>query len=293
MNAITVLAPAKLNLGLEILGKRRDGYHDIATMLQTVSIFDRLTVEPALDLTLGCSTPELAESSNLALIAAQRLRVQAGTGGASLYLSKGIPATAGLGGASSDAAATLIAAQRLWRPSLSPSELASLAGGLGSDVPFFLTGGTALATGRGDQLEPLPPLVGVWFVVVVPALQIERKTATMYAALRPVDMTDGDAVHRQATRRRAGAPIDSTLLGNAFLRPLVEQYPSLQAVAASMIAAGAPFVALSGAGPSHYTILSNAREAWGFAARLRVHPGDRAQIHVCRPLAEPCRVTMT
>ncbi len=293
MNAITVLAPAKLNLGLEILGKRRDGYHDVATILQTVSIFDRLTIEPARDLTLRCSAPELAEHSNLALIAAQRLRERADASGASLYLSKGIPAAAGLGGASSDAAATLTAAQRLWRTSLSPSELASLAEGLGSDVPFFLAGGTSLATSRGDQLEMLPSLVGVWFVVVVPALQIERKTATMYAALLPVDMTDGEAVQRQATLRRAGAPIDTTLLGNAFLRPLVGQYPSLCAVAASMTADGAPFVALSGAGPSHYTILSNALEAWGLAAKLRVHLGDRAQIHVCRPVAEPRHVTMT
>lgn len=293
MTGLTVLAPAKLNLGLEILGKRSDGYHEIATILQAVSIYDRLTLQPAEDLTLTCSVPELAGPSNLALIAARRLREQVAASGASIHLSKVIPAAAGLGGASSDAAATLVAAASLWGMTGAPSTLAAISEELGSDVPFFLTGGAAVATGRGTQLTALPPPDGVWFVVVVPTLLVERKTETMYAAIRPDDVTDGAAIHRQADRLRTGASIEPTFLANAFHRPLLDRFPALRSLCRSMTAAGAPLVALSGAGPAHYTLLPSAEEAAHVAATLNRLLGDSALTYLCRPLAEPCQVVTT
>lgn len=292
MSNLTIRAPAKLNLGLEVLGVRADGYHDIATILQAVSIFDDLTLRPSTHLELTCSLSELAGPSNLALVAAQRLQRQAAVeSGASIHLTKGIPAAAGLGGASSDAAATLIAARQLWR--IDGVDIGALAARLGSDVPFFLTGGTALATGRGDQLGALPGPETLWFVVVSPTLDIERKTATMYTALGPDDMTGGETINRQADRLRDGATIDPTLLVNAFYRPLIAQHPALRPIARAMTGAGAPFVALSGAGPSHYTALSTADDARHLATSLALHLGDSARVFLCQPIAEPPLVVTT
>ncbi|HEV2721960.1 MAG TPA: 4-(cytidine 5'-diphospho)-2-C-methyl-D-erythritol kinase, partial [Thermoanaerobaculia bacterium] len=139
-----VRAYAKINLGLRVTAKRADGYHDIETIFQTISLHDTLTFTPAAALTLTCDAPDIpADDTNLVLRAARA----AGAPPVSIALRKRIPAGGGLGGGSSDAAATLRALGRAD---------AEVALSLGSDVPFFLVGGTAYATGRGDALTPLP-----------------------------------------------------------------------------------------------------------------------------------------
>src|SRR5579883_3102120 len=155
MATIIVPAYAKINLGLEILGKRTDGYHDLVTILQTIDLADQLTCVEAVEVTLESNDPALAEDpKNLVLRAALLLREAAGVErGASIRLEKNIPIAAGLGGGSSDAAATLRALNRLWGLGMNASELIALAGQLGADVSFFLRGGTQLATGLGDELE--------------------------------------------------------------------------------------------------------------------------------------------
>jgi len=275
---VRAIAPAKLNLGLEIVGPRGDGYHDIVTILQAIDLCDHVRLRTGEGLRSERPLPGIADEDNLALRALALLRARAGTEqGAWLDLRKAIPAAAGLGGASADAAAALLAARDLWRLPIPDSELRAIAAELGSDVPFFLGGGTALATGRGDELEPLPsPTFEA--VVVVPHLAIERKTATLYGLLRPEDFSDGERVRAQADRLRAGLPLDPALLTNAFERPLRTLRPELADLAAAMQACGVPHVALSGAGPAHYALFGDREEAAANAKRLAVRFGDSATV---------------
>ncbi|HEX5044247.1 MAG TPA: 4-(cytidine 5'-diphospho)-2-C-methyl-D-erythritol kinase [Candidatus Polarisedimenticolaceae bacterium] len=151
--------PAKVNLTLRVLGRRPDGYHELRTVFQAVDLWDTLEAEPARGLHLRCDFPGLAEDgSNLVLRAASALREAAGRPdlGASLVLRKRIPVGGGMGGGSSDAAGALLLLSRLWSLNVPGRRLRALAAGLGSDVPFFLQGGTALGRGRGEDLVPLP-----------------------------------------------------------------------------------------------------------------------------------------
>jgi len=149
---------AKINLGLDVLRRREDGYHEVRTVLQSIDLCDRLEYSPAGSLSLECSDPDLpAGEENLVIRAARALREAFGIRqGARIRLTKRIPAQAGLGGGSSDAAVTLLALARLWSLPAGPSDLAVVAAGLGSDVPFFLVGGTALGVGKGEEIYPLP-----------------------------------------------------------------------------------------------------------------------------------------
>jgi 4-diphosphocytidyl-2-C-methyl-D-erythritol kinase len=207
-------------------------------------------------------------------------------------LRKVIPTAAGLGGASSDAAAALIGAASLWSIPRDDPVLAELALVLGSDVPFFLRGGTALAEGRGERLNTLRPLRLTWFVVVTPILTapIPRKTATLYAALAETDRSSGDRVRALAASIEAGAALDPARLGNAFCRPLYALRPDLREIPAAMIAAGAPFAVLTGAGPSHYCAFDAAQAARELARRLGASLSGRARIFICRPAPGPAVV---
>ena len=169
---LTLHAPAKVNLTLIVGARRDDGYHDVSTVMQTVGLYDTLTLTGGgSGLTMTCTDPDLpTDGSNLVLRAAalfcQELRLPAPD--LHLHLQKRIPSQAGLGGGSSDAAAVLLAMRTLYAPEVSDAELAHMAARLGSDVPFFIRGGTALATGRGEHLAPLPRLREGWFVIVKP-----------------------------------------------------------------------------------------------------------------------------
>src|SRR2546423_2242937 len=149
-------AAAKVNLILEVLGKRDDGYHGLVTVMQAVALCDRITLEDADVLELASSPGVPADGRNLALRAATALREAAGvTRGARITLDKRIPVAAGLGGGSSDAAAVLLGLNRLWNLRWPLARLAEVAVTLGMDVPFFLRGGVALGTGRGERVAPL------------------------------------------------------------------------------------------------------------------------------------------
>ena len=294
MTTIDATACAKINLGLAITGKRPDGFHEIVTILQTVGLCDRLTIEAADDAAgdrLSLESPEIAAptgSDNLALVALGALRRVTGGGPVRVTLAKAIPAATGLGGASSDAATALLAGRAFWDPALPDAVLARIAAEVGSDVPFFLGGGAALATGRGEVLVPVPPLRGVWIVLVMPVLAepIPRKTATLYGLLGAEDRSSGATVREQADRLRAGKPPEPALLGNAFERPLLALRPELRAVGEAIRRAGAPFVAVSGAGPAHYTIVRGGREGRRLAARVRADLGDAATVAVVAAVAE-------
>jgi 4-diphosphocytidyl-2-C-methyl-D-erythritol kinase len=290
---IRIAAPAKLNLGLEVVGRRPDGYHDLVTIFQAIDLCDELTLTPAPGDRVRADLPGLEDERNLAVRALKRIRVAGGaTDGVELAIRKRIPMAAGLGGASSNAAAALLAGRAFWRAPATDADLAELALALGSDVPFFLQGGTALATGRGERLTPLPT-PSLTFVVVAPRIAIPAKTASLFACLRPADRSDGTNVRINAERLRSGAPLGVSLLGNAFERPLLEMLPALADLRSVLRRVGAPNAALSGAGPAHYVVFDDPQRAAALAAAIRDAVAGRADVVVGHPLAHPPSPRMT
>jgi 4-diphosphocytidyl-2-C-methyl-D-erythritol kinase len=182
---IALSAYAKVNLGLEVLGRREDGYHELRTILQTVDFRDELTFEAEdSGIRLTTNDPSLGTGrENLVVRAASVLAEAAGhRGGAFIHLEKRVPKGSGLGGGSSDAATTLVALDRLWNTRASPQDLHRLAASIGMDVPFFLYGGTALAVSRGDEVYPLEMPVDLPIVLILPDFSIS--TAEAYGNLR-------------------------------------------------------------------------------------------------------------
>ncbi|MCS6802150.1 MAG: 4-(cytidine 5'-diphospho)-2-C-methyl-D-erythritol kinase [Chloroflexota bacterium] len=260
-------APAKLNLTLNVLGRRADGYHEVRTVLQTVSLFDELTFAPAADLRFTCSDPRLAGPDNLVLRAARLLQQQAGVAaGAAIHLLKRIPVASGLGGGSSDAAAALLGLSRLWGLEYSREQLQPLAAQLGSDVPFFLWGGTALAEGRGERITPLRPLRELWFVLLPASAAAPEKTKQLFAALTPEDYSAGDATERLLAQLRDGT-VDPAAFANDMTAAACRLFPAVRAAFAALDRLGArPH--LSGAGPSVFAATVDREEAARWAAAL-------------------------
>jgi len=172
---------AKINLALSVLGRRTDGYHDIQTIFQTIDLWDEIEFRPSPRLELHCeSLPGVRAEDNLVWKAASLMAsTLPGKHGASITLRKRIPAGAGLGGGSGNAAVTLLALRHFWNVEISDSDLVRLAARLGSDVPFFLNGGTALGIGRGEDIQPLPDIHPEHLVVVFPAVHISTGTRTI------------------------------------------------------------------------------------------------------------------
>lgn len=250
-------AYAKINLGLEVMGKRPDGYHNLVSVMQLVDLHDTLTFSPADGIALFSDDPAmLAEGdNNLVLRAAHLLRQTYGSDkGAHITLDKRIPSAAGLGGGSSDAAATLLGLSRLWGLDLSREELSRLGSTLGSDVPFFFAEPTALVEGRGEQVTPLAPPPAFWAVLVSQSYNIPGKTRQLYASLALEDLGDGSRVHEVLSVLQQGGDISSIPLFNSFEPAAFQVFPGLERVRGQMLAAGAPNVHLSGSGPTLYTL---------------------------------------
>ena len=244
-------AYAKLNLGLEVLGRREDGYHELVTVLQTVTLYDEITAAPAVDFSIRCKNPALTGRHNLVWQAAELLRDGSGSEqGATVGLVKSIPVSAGLGGGSSDAASALALLDRLWGLDWPEERLAQAAGQLGSDVPFFLRGGAALARGRGEVLEPLPTPPDRWFLLLMPNIRMPGKTPALYRRLRTADFSDGSTTEALAESIREGAPLEEASMVNTFERAATETFPGLERFRTALeLAAGHP-AHLSGSGPS-------------------------------------------
>jgi 4-diphosphocytidyl-2-C-methyl-D-erythritol kinase len=250
-------AHAKLNLCLEVTGKRADGYHNIVSVMQLVDLHDTLTFSPAGDIQLLSDDPVmLAEGdNNLVLRAAHLLRQTYGLNkGASITLHKRVPTAAGVGGGSSDAATTLLGLSRLWRLDLPSEELVRLGSMLGSDVPFFFAGPTALVQGRGERVTSLSPSPAFRTVLVCQPYSLPNKTRQLYASLTPDNMSDGSATHSLLEVLKRGGDITSMPLFNSFERAAFQVFPGLGQVRECILNAGAPNVHLSGSGPTLYTL---------------------------------------
>jgi 4-diphosphocytidyl-2-C-methyl-D-erythritol kinase len=268
---VEVKAPAKINLTLEVLGERPDGFHEIRSVIQTIGLYDSLHFRSSRQLSFSCDNPDFAIEQSLVSRAAAVLREASGfTSGASIEIKKRIPLVAGLGGDSSDAAAVLSGLNQLWKLRLSPLELVELASRLGSDVPFFIYGGTALVGGRGEKLKALPPLPRRWVVLLVPPFpRMEEKTRRLYASLKPSHYTDGQITEKlvKALNERGFRP---SLLFNTFENVAFDLFPKLKLYRDHFVKLGAYQVHLGGSGPALFTLMDNQMEAENLYARCQL-----------------------
>ena len=266
---LTLKAYAKINLALEVLGKRPDGYHEVAMIMQSVSLHDTLILSlQETDITLICDRPELpCDHSNLAYRAAELLRREFGvTQGVQIELTKRIPLAAGLAGGSTDAAAVLKGLNRLWGLALSPVELEQLAARLGSDVPFCLWGGTSLATGRGEMLTPLPDFTGHGVVLANPSLQVS--TAWVYGNYRDAA---GNRRRDISSLRHSIEQPDFSAVADTLFNDLetvtVPAYPQVAEIQEQLLQAGAAGVLMSGSGPTVFALTPDYASAAELAGR--------------------------
>lgn len=276
---IRVQAHAKLNLGLEVTGRRQGGYHDIVTILQTISLSDEITIFPANEFSYQ-PVPGIEQANDLVSRALDLLRSQEQVElKAAVIVEKHIPVAAGLGGGSADAAAILRTIGQL--AGIRLNEIASTGSALGSDIPFLIQGGTALGTGTGTTLELIPTPEECWFAVLIPEIEIPEKTATLYRSLSADRFSDGHRTLEQAERLRRGDPVDSQLIANSFEDVLV-RYPAFVKARDLLEQVAGEATHVSGAGPAVFTICGSRAEAETLVAEL----ADRGLRAVsCRAIA--------
>jgi 4-diphosphocytidyl-2-C-methyl-D-erythritol kinase len=284
---------AKINLTLDVLGKRSDGYHELATIMQTIDLADTLCLTTTSDgsVRMICSRPELSNEHNLAVQAVQALRQRCSLQqGVIVELHKRIPVAAGLGGGSSNAAAVLLALQQWWHLPLSSADMLNIAASLGSDVPFFLQGGMAFCEGRGERitaLEPHWPASMRWLLLLKPPTSVS--TATVFRRLSPDNYTDGSHSRAVRTALSKQSPLPLADLHNGLEQNVLQLYPEIAQARTAMLQAGAPFVRLSGSGSTLFAPFSHLEHAMQTQERLRLQGYELYLTHAINPRHEPIR----
>lgn len=272
MMAVSIRAYAKINLDLRVLGMRADGFHELRTVFQAISLHDVITcvLRPG-PFAIACATAGVPlDRSNLIWRAADALsRSLRRTGPVRdmiVRLEKGIPLQAGLGGGSADAAATLVALARAWHLSVRPSQLTDVAASLGADVPFFLSGGTALGLGRGDEVYPLADLPRHWIVLLIPGFGVSTSEAYgWYDAER--DLGRGPAT--QEPQHVPGPwPSRAAQMINDLELPIARHHPEIDQMKAALRRAGALAAAMSGSGSTVFGLFQKRRDALSAVERL-------------------------
>lgn len=247
---------AKINWFLTILGKRRDGFHEICTVFQTVSLFDKLTIVENDELVLTCDDLKLpTDEGNLIIKAAELLREKFTIkNGAKIQLEKNIPSPGGLAGGSSNAAAALIGLATIWNLEIAFDELEEIAAEIGSDVPFFLRGGTALGSGRGTEIESLEELEEKFLLIVTPDVKVS--TVEAYKKLNASDLTTNGSISILQVCRRKAAETDlrRTALTNDFENVIFSAEPEIEEVKIKLLKSGATQALMSGSGASVFGI---------------------------------------
>ncbi len=263
MSVLTLQAPAKLNLTLEVLGERQDGFHEIRSVIQTINLCDSLHFQLGQNMELKSDTPEWAPEESLVSRASSLLQEATGcTKGVTIAVDKRIPLFSGLGGDSSDAATTLRGLNKLWELGLSLKELLEFAAQLSSDASFFLYGGTALAEGRGEIVTPLPSLPHMWVVLMMPPVpKMVGKTEQLYASLKASHYTGGQITDRLVTLLTTGGEVTSSSLFNVFDEVALDNFAGLGEYREQFLKAGAKEVHLAGSGPALFTLVRDKAQA--------------------------------
>ncbi len=258
---LTLPAFAKINWGLRVIGRRGDGYHEIDTVFQTISLHDTIIITPTEknDIVLSCDDRSLpSDERNLVWRAASALRGRCSIQkGARIRLEKRVPVHAGLGGGSSDAAVTLLGLAYLWNATISESDLLELAAGLGADVPVFLYGGTARGTGTGTEIAPLRDAADKFLLVVKPNANIS--TSKAYEALNAAALTtsEGNNILSSSQGSDFSGGFSSDALQNDFAAVAFQLEPEIKRARVALMKAGASAALLAGSGAAVFGIFDN------------------------------------
>lgn len=253
MNRANEEAYAKINLTLDITGRRPDGYHDIETIMQTVNLYDTVTVCKSEFLTVECNDTELCGENNLAYIAAKRFFEATGiNGGAQIIIDKNIPKAAGLGGGSSDAAAVLRALKRLYGVKLSKKELIDIAAKIGADVPFFVRGGTKLCKGIGEELSDAPKLPDCYIAIIKEGAK--KSTGEIYKRFDSVGTDKRPDNEKMLELLRNG---DLKGIASNLCNVFEKSVPECEKSKSLLLNFGAIGACLSGSGPTVFGIFDN------------------------------------
>jgi 4-diphosphocytidyl-2-C-methyl-D-erythritol kinase len=292
-DTITLASYAKVNFTLDVLSPRPDGYHNMASVLQTVSLADTITLtrraEPGI--TLECDTPGVpSDHTNLAYRAAEATLNEAGSpAGVHIQLIKRTPSQAGLGGGSSNAAYTLLGMNALLGLGIPDKRLMEIAATLGSDVPFFLVGGTASARGRGESLSPLPDGPPLWFVIVKPEVNVS--TAWAYKALDSIP----DRISARATRRMEETIREGDVeriisrMTNDFEQAIYSEHLPIALLHDEFMMARALNARLCGSGAAVFGVARDEKSANEVARIMRL---KYPEVHVCRSLTREESLTL-
>ena len=290
MRSYSLLAPAKINLYLEILGDRPDGYHELVMILQSIDLADKIDLRAIGTDTIRvrCEHPQVpTDNSNLAYRAAQLMAQQfpdsfAQYGGVEITIQKRIPVAAGLAGGSTDAAAVVVGMDLLWQLGLTQSELQELAAQLGSDVPFCVAGGTAIATGRGEQLSPLPSLDSL-YVVLGKHRSLSISTPWAYQTYRQQFgssyVKDRQSLETRAQAVHSGAIVKAIIhedgvqigqrLRNDLERVVLPEYPEVSQLRQAFQDSGALGAMMSGSGPTVFGLCQSYNQAQQLQQQVR------------------------
>lgn len=272
MEKIKITACAKINLSLSVLGKREDGYHELDTVMQSVDLSDTVYIEKCRSIITDCKG--ISAEENIAARAARLFCEKTGAEGCKIKIEKRIPAAAGLGGGSADAAAVLAGLNRLYKTGISETELCEIAVKIGADVPFLIAGGTARARGIGEKLTPLMPLKGCWFLLA--KAEEKPSTAEMFSRLDSTDYIKPD-IEKTVNAVNCG-DLNGVLenLGNSFeilwsKSPLKEMLSSTHPAACS----------LSGSGPARFAVYGDLKAALRARDKLSA---KGVFCEICKPL---------
>lgn len=276
-------APAKINLTLDVLHKRPDGYHEVEMIMTTVDLADRVWLRPTTDRLIQIQTSDRFvpnDRKNLAYQAAELLQKKFHvTKGVVIELEKSIPVAAGLAGGSSDAAATLRGLNRLWQLGLTIDELAQLGAEIGSDVPFCVYGGTALATGRGEHITHLPAPPNCWVILAKPSISVSTKDVYGNLNLSQIQHPSTEAMI-DALQQQSYADL-CTAVGNVLEPVTMKLHPEVVTIKEQMKRFGADAVLMSGSGPTVFGLVQHESRVSRIYNGLK---GFCKEVHVVRML---------
>ena len=259
MDSFTLPAFAKINWFLRVLGRRDDDFHEICTAFQIVSLHDKLTFSESDEILLTCDQPDMpVDERNLIFRAAQALRENFGIKtGARIHLEKRIPAPGGLGGGSSNAAVALLGLIKLWRLEINFEGLCEIGARIGSDVPFFFFGGTALGAGRGTLVLPVDEIEEKFMLVVTPPVDVE--TGRAFARLNAPRLTNQspESILKHCRSEAEKLNLRHCILENDFERSVFKIEPEIKLVKEKLLELGARRALMSGSGASVFAVFDN------------------------------------
>lgn len=295
MQSYSLIAPAKINLYLEIVGDRPDGFHELVMILQSVELADRVDIKPSNteDIYIYCDRPQVpTDKTNLAYRAAELMcnlfpEMYANYGGVSIRIEKNIPVAAGLAGGSGNAAAVLVGINLLWELGLTQLELEDLAARLGSDISFCVTGGTAISTGRGEKLDKIDLLKKAW-VVLAKYENLSVSTPWAYQTYRQqysdTYISDAAGIESRASQLRSGPLVTAIkqqnerevgkLLQNDLEKVVFPQYPQVEQLKQTFAEKDVLGTMMSGSGPTVFALCESEASAIAVEREVREQIND-------------------